>query len=794
MSEESLQDRLDRLKDGDTLTLKPTDEAKGPVVLRKAVAIVGAGATIWAARGPVVRIESGGVVLRHLNVEVTGREADLEGEAACALVVRPGVSVSLEDVTVRGDVIGLDREEGVWRHPRTLSLGTLKAGTAHEFAVMLSIPTRCVVECDIDGLHVQPREIQGEPVKMTLRLDALAAGTRVRGRLTLRSAYLTRRITVNALAAEGATNVGHGQVVWAPEGVVDTSPPPPNPPPTLGEGRVGASPKTIIAGAGGSGLSLPLEPIEERHRSPPTAPSSTPFSPLTTPVSAPVGGGAIVVSPDEGGHFRTIGEAIREARPGTKILVRPGVYAESLVLDRRVEIVGDGSAADIVVESQDGNCLRMQTDMARVRGLTLLGSARRGGRDRYAVHIPQGRLILEDCRISSDSLACVAVSNAGTAPVLRRCSIRNGRSVGVLVYDRAELVMEECEIGENTLAGVEVRQAGRATLRRCRLDGGRAAGVLVHEKGEAVLEDCELSGHALAGVESRRSGHPVLRRCVIRDGKSVGLRVAEDGLATLEDCEIREHVVYGIEVRQGGNPFLRRCKLHHNKQGGAFFHRDAKGTLEECDVHGSGRTGVEVRQNSDPVLRRCTIHECDESGVAFRDRAKGTLEDCDVYETGLAAVDVRQNSIPVLRRCKVHESRQAGIVVVGRSAGTLEDCDVYGCQGPGVAVSRQANPTLRRCKVHENTLAGVVVWGEGQGTLERCVVSDNGLSGLAVLSGGAPAVRLCTITANADAAVWAARGAAGSVEDCDLAGNRRGPLDLQGGAAVRLQRNRDGSP
>ena len=649
MSEESLQDRLDRLKDGDTLTLKPTDEAKGPVVLRKPVAVVGAGATIWAARGPVVRIESGGVALRHLNVEVTGREADLEGEAACALVVRPGVSASLEDVTVRGDVIGLDREEGVWRHPRTLSLGTLKAGTAHEFVVMLSIPTRCVVECDIDGLHVQPHEIQGEPVKMVLRLDALAAGTRLRGRLTLRSAYLTRRITVNALAAEGATNVGGGQVVWAPEGVAEASP----------TTSPVASPKTVIAGAGGSGLSLPLEPIEEGRRSPPT-PSSTPFSPLTTPLSAPVGGGAIVVSPDEGGHFRTIGEALREARPGTKILVRPGVYPESLVLDRRVEIVGDGSAADIVVESHDGNCLRMQTDMARVRGLTLLGSARRGGRDRYAVHIPQGRLILEDCRVGSDSLACVAVYNAGTAPVLRRCSIRNGRSVGVLVYDRAELVMEECEVGENALAGVEVRQTGRATLRRCRLEDGRAAGVLVHEKGEAVLEDCELSGHALAGVESRRGGHPVLRRCVIRDGKSVGLRVAEDGLATLEDCELRDHAVYGVEARQGGNPFLRRCKLHRNKQGGAFFHRDAKGTLEECDVHGSGRAGVEIRQNSDPVLRRCTIHECDESGVAFRDRAKGTLEDCDIYETGLAAVDVRQNSIPVLRRCKVHESRQAG--------------------------------------------------------------------------------------------------------------------------------------
>ncbi len=128
-------------------------------------------------------------MLREVNVEVTGREADLEGEAACALVVRPGVSVSLEDVTVRGDVIGLDREEGVWRHPRTLSLGTLKAGTAHEFALLLSIPTRCVVECDIDGLHVQPHEIQGEPVKWC------CAWTRRRGRdAPPRPAYPAHRL------------------------------------------------------------------------------------------------------------------------------------------------------------------------------------------------------------------------------------------------------------------------------------------------------------------------------------------------------------------------------------------------------------------------------------------------------------------------------------------------------------------------------------------------------------------------------------------------------------------------
>src|ERR1700731_1830616 len=92
----TLQDQLDRLKEGDTLTLAPRQEVKGPVVIRKPVVIAGRSGTIWAARGAVMRIEATGVVLRDVNVEVTARDAGLEGEAGCALVVDPMGSVSLD--------------------------------------------------------------------------------------------------------------------------------------------------------------------------------------------------------------------------------------------------------------------------------------------------------------------------------------------------------------------------------------------------------------------------------------------------------------------------------------------------------------------------------------------------------------------------------------------------------------------------------------------------------------------------------------------------------------------------
>jgi nitrous oxidase accessory protein NosD len=51
----------------------------------------------------------------------------------------------------------------------------------------------------------------------------------------------------------------------------------------------------------------------------------------------------VLVSKDGYAQFRTIGEAIRNAEPGTRIVIRPGTYAENLILDRKVLLVGDGS-------------------------------------------------------------------------------------------------------------------------------------------------------------------------------------------------------------------------------------------------------------------------------------------------------------------------------------------------------------------------------------------------------------------------------------------------------------------
>jgi hypothetical protein len=172
----------------------------------------------------------------------------------------------------------------------------------------------------------------------------------------------------------------------------------------------------------------------------------------------------------------SINDAIRAAPPRSRILVGPGVYHESVVIDRPVEIVGDGPRADIVIESHDGDAVVMMAREAGVRGLTLRCRAGANGHAVFAVDVPMGRLLLEDCDITSDSLACVGLHGSLSRPVVRGCLIHGGAKEGVLAYDGASGLFEDCEIRENALAGVVERDGGTATLRGCRVEGNGGGG------------------------------------------------------------------------------------------------------------------------------------------------------------------------------------------------------------------------------------------------------------------------------------------------------------------------------
>lgn len=235
------------------------------------------------------------------------------------------------------------------------------------------------------------------------------------------------------------------------------------------------------------------------------------------------------------GDYSTITDALKAVKAGARILVRPGVYKEGIVLDKPVEIIGDGERDEIVIKAHDKHAVLFQADSGRIANLTLRQS---GGIDWYGVDIAKGRLELEDCDISSKSYACVAI-HGGANPTLSRCRIHDGKAGGVFVYDKGQGTLADSEICANAKAGVEISEGGSLTLRRCRIHDGKAAGVVVWGSSQGTLEDNEIFANAYAGISISEGGGSALRRNTISKNGWEGVWIYGKGGGFFEDNDLR---------------------------------------------------------------------------------------------------------------------------------------------------------------------------------------------------------------------------------------------------------------
>jgi F-box protein 11 len=252
--------------------------------------------------------------------------------------------------------------------------------------------------------------------------------------------------------------------------------------------------------------------------------------------------------------FATITEALEAASSGDRVLVQPGLYEEGLVIDKPVEIIGDGEHGEVVIRATGQACVLFQARMGRLTNLVL---EQMGGGNWSGVDIARGRLDLEDCDITSASLSCIAV------------------------HQRAD-----------------------PRIRRNRIHDGKAGGVFVYEDGLGTFEDNEIFGNALSGVSIKEGGNPTLRRNRIHDGKQGGVFVFNNGLGTLEDNEIFGNAFAGVEIKEGGNPTLRRNVIKNNGYEAIWIHKNGGGTFEDNDLRDNGRGPWDISEDSEANVKR----------------------------------------------------------------------------------------------------------------------------------------------------------------------------------------------
>ena len=266
----------------------------------------------------------------------------------------------------------------------------------------------------------------------------------------------------------------------------------------------------------------------------------------------------LVVDQSGAGQFTTIGAAIVAANPGDRILVRPGLYDEGLIIEKALEIIGDGEVDEIVVEAEGQETVLFRATMGRVANFTL-----RQRDDGDCVAIAQGRLILEDCDITSHGNNGVAI-HGGADPLILRNRIHGCGEAGIHVYKSGKGTIEDNDVFGNARAGVVIRNGGNPTVRRNRIHDGTGSGVLVSSNGKGTIEDNDIFGNAIAGVAVRKGGNPTVRHNRVHRNAYEAVRVYEVGGGTFEDNDLRDNPLGAWDISPNSRAKVTRARNRGN--------------------------------------------------------------------------------------------------------------------------------------------------------------------------------------------------------------------------------------
>ena len=540
------------------------------------------------------------------------------------------------------------------------------------------------------------------------------------------------------------------------------------------------------------------------------------------------------------GSHRSIGSALRAAVDGGVVVVAPGVYEESLTVDRDVTITAEPGGVAVELVWPDGPALHIRAGTVGVRGLKI----------RAPVVVSAGALAVRDCELAGGPLTLTGRAVADVTG----CRIHHGDGTALRVSGDARIRLTHCAIEDTAGGGVTITQSGQARLVTTTLtavagtglhlsgtaaasavdceiaDAGGcgvlvegAATLLVHSsrlrdiRGDAVrVDDCaarvraevsapepgadprEVGGVSIVdttitraagnGVLATGSAHLDLHRCQVRDAGETGVSAGGTSRLDLAGCQILASTSTGLVARESTRLAATDTTIQRAGANGLFAGDDSRVALSGCTVRESRFTAVHLGGRAGVALRDCTVAQTPEHGVRCTDHAMLRFTGGTLAAVGMTGLQIEGDSDATVHRVSVTRAN-VGIRIQDTPHHPLvEECTVTTCAQSGLETGPGVSPTVRGSTFRHSGAAGVFLDEDSRATVDGCDVSDADGSGLVVWYGGTPSIRSLTVTNCQGNGLHLAANVRATVDECTITGTDTAAIYVGATASPTLRR------
>lgn len=284
------------------------------------------------------------------------------------------------------------------------------------------------------------------------------------------------------------------------------------------------------------------------------------------------------------GPVRSISMAIRGAVAGARILVKgPAEYRESLIIDKPLEIIGEGKVKLVGI---GGPAIASTGMVFRIATLNITAEGFSG------ISISGGYCVLEQLEVS------------GT------------RSSGVLIRDGAEAVLVSCSLHHAEHCGLHAQLGSKCTVVGSTVRENGTGGLFFSQGAEGSAEGNIIEENGYNGIYIAAGANPRISKNKIGRHRYAGLLVYQHdewrhdygpGRGMIEDNDITDGDQFGIEIKEGGDPCVRRNVIRANKEGGIWTQQRGRGTIFNNRIVDNLGPGIR-NEEGHPLIGQNDIH------------------------------------------------------------------------------------------------------------------------------------------------------------------------------------------
>ncbi len=407
------------------------------------------------------------------------------------------------------------------------------------------------------------------------------------------------------------------------------------------------------------------------------------------------------------GNYTHIQDAIDNATDGDTIFVYNGVYYESIIVNKSINLIGEDRNMTIIDGNKTGNVVNVSTDQVNISGFTIKNATSNVGiyiesncckifnnnimNNEEAIYLfSSSDNEINENDISKNSNGIYLNSSSSNAIINCDCHDNNH---GIVFQNSSE----NNDISNSTFydnyGGIYLFSSSNNTIIGNNISAIEN-GIYIFSSLDNRISNCRINDCAFNGIHLDSSLNNTIFGNKISNN-SFGISLENSSNNGIKDCNFRENDYSicldssfgndikacsiskndkGILISESNNNIINNCEIYSNTYEGIRI-LSSSGNSINSDIFDNG-DGVILNSSSKNNITYCNIYSNDD-GIRIGDSSTdNNMANCEIYNNsnGISLIDSSNNNITT--DCNIYENSN-GIYLYSSSYNNISCCNAY---------------------------------------------------------------------------------------------------------------------